>query len=247
VASTGDFTVTSSPELAPPEPRLASLNVPGFSNAVVALPTDREPGRTVVVVVHGLGDWPERHCEAWRNVTCGRAFILCPRGAYAPERSRKDDVRYTHPGGVLLRRHIDAALAALATEYGDDVDIAHPVLAGFSLGATEVALVAQADPGRFSRVAVLEGGLDVWFGATIHAFASGGGQRVLFGCGSSWCTPPAKAAIGRIVESGVEANLAFAAVGHTIDAPLQDAIRGHIGWLLDGSSNDDDRDRVACR
>src|SRR5262249_44255412 len=156
----------------------------------------------VVVVIHGLGDRPEPHCEAWRNITNARAFVLCPRGAYDAERSTYDSRRYTHPCCEPLRAHIDAALTALSTRYGFVADTRRPLLAGFSLGATEAALLAQSDGGRFPRVAVLEGGLDVWYAPTIQGFAAQGGRRVLFGCGSSWCTPSAHAAADRIDGAG---------------------------------------------
>jgi hypothetical protein len=219
---------------ATPRPRapFASLEVPGFPAAVVALPAEATRRSRVVVVVHGLGDWPERHCEAWRTVTSARAFVLCPRGERAPERSRPGDLRYTHPGGAPLRRHLDAALSALAARYGDEVDAQRAALAGFSLGATEVSLLAQADPARFPRVAVLEGGLDVWIGSTVRAFAAGGGERVLFGCGSAWCTPPAIAAASRIEQGGVSVLVVSTDVGHTMGPALQDALAGALPWLL---------------
>jgi predicted esterase len=217
---------------APPRPPFDSLDVRGFPPAVVALPAERALRRPVVVVVHGLGDWPERHCEAWRNLTAARAFVLCPRGDHAPERSRPGDRRYTHPAGPPLRRHIDAALGALAERYGGEVDAVHPTVAGFSLGATEVALLAQSDPARFPRVAILEGGLDVWIASTIRAFAAGGGERVLFGCGSSWCTPLAQAAASRIEQSGVGVLVVSTDVGHTMGPALQDALAGSLPWLL---------------
>jgi dienelactone hydrolase len=223
------------------EPHLATLPLPGFPDAVVATPFlfDEDPSpRPVVVVVHGLGDWPERHCEAWRNITRARAFVLCPRGAFDGERSAYDAPRYTHPGGAPLRAHLEAALSALSARY-KSADTDQPLLAGFSLGATEVALLAQADPARFPRVAVLEGGLDVWFASTIDTFVSRGGRRVLFGCGSPWCPPPARIDIARIDEAaaaGVEARMAFADVGHRPAPDLQAAIEDVFPWFVEGDT-----------
>jgi predicted esterase len=222
----------------PRQPHLTTLPVPGFLDAVVAAPfvvDDAARARPVVIALHGLGDRPEPHCEAWRTITSAWAFVLCPRGAYDPQRSGAGP-RYTHPGGWPLRAHIEAALASLTARYGPAVDTAHPLLTGFSLGATEAALLAQADAERFPRVAVLEGGLDVWNGETIEAYTSHGGLRVLFGCGSSWCTPPAREAVARIDGAGIGARMAFADVGHHPAPALQSAIKGALQWLVEGDS-----------
>jgi dienelactone hydrolase len=223
---------TGSTERPAPRPSLTLLDVEGFPDAVVAPPAEATGLAPVIVVVHGLGDWPERHCEAWRNVTSARAFVLCPRGAHAPERSHRGDTRYTHPAGAPLRRHLDAALVALGRRFGDDADVEHPVFVGFSLGATEVALLAEADPAHFPRVAILEGGLDAWTESTARVFAAGGGKRVLFGCGSTWCTPSAKAAASRIERAGVSARVVSTDVGHTMAPPMQDALAAAIPWLM---------------
>jgi len=218
----------------PTLPHFDRLPVPGFPDSVVAAPFQLDQVRPVVVVLHGLGGRPEPHCEAWRNITRARGFVLCPRGAFDPERSTPTDPRYTHPGGVYLVQHVSAALVALGRRYSGLVDLERPLLAGFSLGASEAALLAQGDPARFPRVAVLEGGVDQWVVATIAPFAERGGQRVLFGCGSGWCTPPALAAARRIDGEGVGAEVVFADVGHSCTAPLQDAIKGALDWLLEG-------------
>ena len=224
------------PENVPRQPHLASLPVAGYPDAVVAPPFDTEDQapRPVVVALHGLGDRPEPHCEAWRNITNAKAFVLCPRGTLDLPRSTAESLRYTHPGGEPLRAHVTAALASLAARYGAVADTTRPLLAGFSLGATEAALLAQGDAERFPRVAVLEGGLDVWIGPTIRAFAAAGGRRVLFGCGSPWCPPPAEAATQRIDREGVEARVAFADVGHRPSPPLQEAVREQFQWFVAG-------------
>jgi hypothetical protein len=219
-------------------PHLTALAVPGFADAVVAPPWGAETPRPVLVVLHGLGDRPETHCEAFRNVIEATAFVLCLRGALDPERSEPGRTRYTLPGGEALRAHVNAALRALEARYGDRVDTDRPLLAGFSLGATEAALLAQWETTRFPRVAVLEGGLDVWDYGTVAAFMQHGGVRVLFGCGSPWCTPSARGAIGRIRANDGRntdaARLAFADVGHRDSPPLQAAVRTQLAWFVEG-------------
>lgn len=216
----------------PAEPLFTNLTIAGYPQAVVAVPNGATARRPVVLVLHGSGDRPDWNCDAWRHITGARGFILCPRGAHDPRESTAGDTRYTHRGGAYLRHHVDAALEALAERFGPYVDTATPVAAGFSLGATEIAQMAIADPARFARIALLEGGHGVWTDTTARDFSSKGGLRVLFGCGSAWCTPLAKASAAVLERHGIEAHVVYAAVGHTNDRPLQEAIMREIPWFF---------------
>jgi len=219
----------------PPQPLFTNLTVPGFPDAVVALPNGANTPRPVLVILHGSGDRPDWNCDAWRHITRDYGFVLCPRGDYVPLQSgRGDDKRFTLRGGATLRRHLDAALAALASRFAGYVDVERPVVAGFSLGAAEAAGLAIDDPARFALVAELEGGHNTWTPASIRAFAAGGGQKVLFGCGSSWCLPAATPAAARLQRGGIEARVVHANVGHSTDRPLQEAIMVELGWFLAG-------------
>jgi poly(3-hydroxybutyrate) depolymerase len=220
----------------PSDPLFTNLSVPGFPDAVVSIPNGATSRRPVLVVLHGSGDRPDWNCDAWRHITGAQGFVLCPRGQFAPGDSTKDDLRYTHRGGAYLRAHLDAAFDALAARFGPYVDVDRPGVTGFSLGATEIGQIALGDPGRFSRVAPLEGGWGVWTAATAQVFSAKGGRRVLFGCGSTWCTAPAKAAAARLERGGVEARVAYAPVGHTNDRPLQEALMRELGWFLEGDA-----------
>jgi hypothetical protein len=217
------------------DPPFVDFPVPGYPDAVVGLPEGATSSRPVVVVIHGLGGRPDPNCKAWRAIVRGWGFVLCPRGEYDPERSTPGDRRYTHPGGRRLRAHIDAALGALAERYAGYADVRAPVLTGFSLGAYEIAMLGQRGLPPFPRLAVLEGGFDGWAAPTIEAFAAEGGSRVLFGCGSSWCSIPSSAAAARIGQRpGLEARVASAPVGHANTPPLQEAIRSQLPWFLAG-------------
>lgn len=229
--SATDGALAALPAIAP-EPLFTNLSIPGFPEAVVSVPNGATTRRPVVVVLHGSGDRPDWNCDAWRHITGARGFVLCPRGTYDPRESTPGDARYTHRGGTYLHRHVDLGLEALAARFDSYVDTDRPVLAGFSLGATEVAQLAVADPARFPRVALVEGGHAVWTDATAQAFASKGGRRVLFACGSPWCAPLAKAAATLLARRGIEARVVYAVVGHTNDRPLQEAIMREIAWFL---------------
>jgi pimeloyl-ACP methyl ester carboxylesterase len=217
-----------------PQPLFTNLVVPSFSDPVVSVPNGATSLRPIVVVLHGASDRPDWNCDAWRHITDAHGFILCPRGDYDPRESTVDDRRYTLRGGAHLHGYVQAALDALAVRFAGYVDVERPIVAGFSLGASEIAQLALSDPGRFPRVALLEGGHDVWTHSSIAAFAAQGGSRVLFGCGSAWCLPPARAAARRLNLGGVPARVVFAAVGHTNDRPLQEALMAELAWFLDG-------------
>jgi pimeloyl-ACP methyl ester carboxylesterase len=234
--SASTTSVDASPALAPipPSPLFYSVPVPGFPDAVVSVPNGATSPRPVMVVIHGSGDRPDWNCDAWRHITGDAGFVLCPRGARNAEWSTKDDERFTHKGGEYLRKHVDAALQALAERWAGYVDLDRPLLEGFSLGATEISQLALKDPARWSRVAVLEGGHDVWTVAAAKSFAAGGGEKVVFGCGSTWCVPAAKATVARLEKGGVSARYVFANVGHTNDRPLQEAIMTQLAWFLEG-------------
>jgi predicted esterase len=218
----------------PPEPLFTNLVVPGFPEAVVSVPNGATSARPLAIVLHGTSDRPDWNCDAWRHMTGARGFVLCPRGDFDPRESTPGDRRFTLRGGAPLRAYVEAATQALAARFAGYVDVERPVAAGFSLGATEIAQLALGDPARFPRVAGLEGGHGVWTAAAISAFAAKGGSRVLFGCGSTWCTNPARAAARRLIAGGVEARVAFAPVGHTNDRPLQEALMRELPWFLDG-------------
>jgi poly(3-hydroxybutyrate) depolymerase len=221
----------------PPDPLFTNLEVGGVADAdVVSVPNGATSPRPVIVVLHGSGDRPDWNCDAWRHITGARGFVLCPRGVFVPAESTPGDARYTIHGGAALERHLEAAFAALAARFAGYVDLDRPLAAGFSLGAIEIAQIATAHPARFSRVALVEGSHGVWTPAAARAFATNGGRRVLFGCGSPWCVPLAKDAVSRLVAGGVEARAVQARVGHTTDRPLQEAIMGEFAWWLDGDA-----------
>jgi predicted esterase len=220
----------------PAEPLFTNLAVPGFPEAVVSMPNGARARRPTLVVLHGTGDRPDYNCDAWRHITGAWGFVLCLRGDYVPAESTPGDRRFTLHGGAILKTHLEAALAALGARFGDYVDVERPVLAGFSLGAWQVARLALASPQRFSRVALVEGGSGAWTRDAAAAFFHAGGQRVLIGCGSPGCSTEAAGAAKRLAAAGLEARWVYAPVGHTTDRPLQEAVMKDIDWFLSGDA-----------
>ena len=213
------------------------LAVAGHPDAFVSLPTGATGKRPVVVVIHGAGDRPDWQCGGWRRATGeGRVFVVCPTGNYAPGDSSKDDIRYTHTGGPKLLAYIDASLEALAARYPDYADTTTPLLAGFSLGASEILGLAVADPARFPRIALIEGAWNGWTDASIAAYLKGGGQRVLYGAGQKGVELSERATAKHLVARGLDTHVAFAQVGHTFDPPLEDAVHAEIAWLVEGDT-----------
>lgn len=224
--------------LAPLPGFFEALPVQGHLDAWMSLPTGATSKRPVVIVIHGAGDRPDWQCGGWRRATAGYPFIVCPRGAVSPGESTKDDVRYTHQGGPPLRAHIEGALDALRARYPDYADTDGPiVLAGFSLGSYEIVPIAIAEAQRFPSIALVEGLTSGFDDARARAFAAAGGKRVLFGCGQRGCMASAKAAAARLASrDGLATDAVFAPVNHTFDPPLEDAIGGKLGWLVEGDA-----------
>jgi predicted esterase len=242
-AMTDAATITGATTLADAGPTLAPLPgffeplpVQGHLDAWLSLPTGATSRRPVVVLIHGAADRPDWQCGGWRRATGEQAFVLCPRGRYVPAESTKDDWRYTHAGGKPLLDHIDAALTALAARYPEYVDTDHPLLAGFSLGASEILTLALADPARFPRIALIEGAAGAWPSSRIDAYRAGGGVRVLFGAGQRGNEAAMRATAKQLVARGLDARVVFAQVGHSFDPPLEDAVHGELGWLTEGDA-----------
>src|ERR1700722_2798504 len=117
------------PALAPLPRFFEALPVAGHPDAWISLPTGATGKRPVVVVIHGAGDRPDWQCGGWRRATGEFAFVVCPRGTYAPGDSTKNDIRYTQQGGAALLAYLDASLAALQARYPAYADTSTPVLA----------------------------------------------------------------------------------------------------------------------
>jgi poly(3-hydroxybutyrate) depolymerase len=222
--------------LAPIAGELESLSVAGHPDAFVSLPTGATGRRPVVVVVHGTGDRPDWQCEGWRSATAQFPFIVCPTGFHEKRWSTKADTRYTHIGGAPLLAYIDASLAALARRYPDYADTRTPLLAGFSLGASEILSLAVKDPARFPRIALIEGGSKGWTRARIEAYVRGGGKRVLYGAGQAGVDRSERAATKRLLAGGLDARVTYVPVGHNFDQRLVDAIGTEMPWLVSGDA-----------
>lgn len=226
---------------APPTIALESLAVPGFGDALVALP---RPGRRpLLVVTHGHGEAPEGICALFARLVTRRAFVLCLRGTLWPISQIQ-----TYEGEQALGRELDEAIDALVAAH-PEVDLDRAVYAGFSMGATFGVAVLVARAGRFSKAILVEGGITDWSAGRIAAFAPGGEtgpdateRRVLFAVGRAVKVPQAEAIASAMKRARIDARVVFgvdengAEYGHGWDGPVARQIEDALPWLLAGDA-----------
>jgi predicted esterase len=214
------------------------LAVPGHNAAIVSLPRGATRPRPLIVAAHGAGDRAEWHCELWRRIVGDGAFVLCPQGRRTDERVPHADASYFYPHHFALDKEVEAAVRALGERYRELVDAKSAVYTGFSQGAIHGSQVIVLHPDRFPRAALVEGGngfFNEWSPYAARRFAKGGGQRVLFGCGSPACVRTAEKCAGYLRKTGVEARVAHAeGAGHSYGPPMEDELRENFEWLVAG-------------
>lgn len=236
VEPAGEPTAPGLPPL--PGDAFERLAVPGHGDAVVALPLGATAKRPLLVVTHGAGGTPERHCENWRALLAGRVFVVCPRGAAVDRRAPPERAGYYYPDHLALGRELEAVLDAFGREarYAPYVDLERPAYAGFSQGATMGALALPGLEVRFARLALVEGGFggsNEWSARSARALARAGTERVLLACGRSACADRARATASLLRREGLEARVLHAeGAGHAF-APMAGAIAGAVGWLFE--------------
>jgi len=198
----------------------------------VAVPVGARQPRPVVIALHGGSERPERACSAWRDVTEGHAFVVCPRGWGG------NDARLGWRNAEDTSGRIARATAAAKKAFGGWVqDTQTTVLAGFSMGGSQVALVARREPQRYRRIAVGDSAHDPWPALTFSkAWAAGGGERAVFLCTTSGCEPSLRAAARKVAELKARARLNVAATQvHDLGAAAVESMRRDWAWLVEGA------------
>jgi pimeloyl-ACP methyl ester carboxylesterase len=218
---------------ATPAPTRAELDVPGHAKAVLSLPAASLGAKPLLVVAHGAGDRPEWQCDWWAGALGNRAVVLCLRGsAMYPRRA---DTGYYFRHHHALEDEALAALDALEREHAPRLAPGPAVYVGFSQGAIMGALFVAKHPERFRRVILIEGGYDEWDVPTSRRFAAGGGARVLFACGQSYCASHARASMRWLGIGGVNARLELApGAGHTYAGDVGERVLAAFAWVVDG-------------
>lgn len=200
----------------------------------VSVPLGAQEPRPIMVALHGGSDRPELACPAWRLAVDAYAFVVCPRGWGGNEK------RLGWRGPTDSKERIARAVAATKKTFGAWVkDTPSVVLAGFSMGAAEVARIAETDPTTYRRIVI---------GDTAHdprpallfsrAWASGGGERAIFLCTTSGCEPSMRAAAKRIPaqKTSASARLVVAPTQkHALSERAARSMRSDWPWLIEGA------------
>ena len=220
------------------EEAFVELSVPGYEMAVVSLPRDTSVRRPLLVAAHGAWDRPEPHCRLWRRVIGARGFILCPRGQRTNVHTPREHAAYFYRHHFALAREVLAAMEALSARYPQELDPSAAVWAGFSQGAIHGALVVALHPKLFPRAALVEGGngfFNEWSPFAARKYARGGGERVLFGCGSPYCVRTAERCAGYLEANDIETLVAHAhGAGHSYGGAMERQLSEHFDWLVAG-------------
>jgi pimeloyl-ACP methyl ester carboxylesterase len=199
---------------------------------VVSVPLGAREARPIMIALHGGSERPERACHEWRAVTEGYPFVVCPHGWGGNEsrlgwRSASD-----------TNRRIARAVAATKSTFGAWVeDTRSMVLAGFSMGAIQVALAARRDPQTYRRIVVGDAAHDPRAALTFAGkWVTGGGERALFLCTTSGCEPSMRAAARNVASERARARLNIAPTQvHALSEPAAQSMRRDWKWLIEGA------------
>jgi pimeloyl-ACP methyl ester carboxylesterase len=201
--------------------------------AIVSVPLGAREPRPILVALHGGSDRPERACPAWRIASDGYPFVVCPRGWGG------DEARLAWSSVADTEARIARAIAAVKTRYGAWVkDTDTIVLAGFSMGATEVARVAESWPKVYRRIVIGDAAHDP--GPSLRfsrAWAAGGGERAMFMCTTSGCEPSMRASAKAVAaQRGPSARLVVAPTQvHALSSRAASSLRRDWPWLVEGA------------
>ncbi len=219
------------------EPRLRSLVIPGHRRAVVVEPTAAGP-RPVVVLLHGNSDRPEWLCRHLAELVDGRAWMICTAGIVREGLPTGAD-RWTYGPASQVADEVNGALRALQLGQPGRVAAGPVLLVGFSLGAGLAATLARADPARFARLLLHEGGRNGWTSRKLAAFVRGGGERLLVACGGPRCARSARRVCSfakqrRKGGKPICAVVTVGGLGHAYTGGFVSGVRSAFDGLIDG-------------
>jgi len=222
------------PEVAqtrPPEALPTTLPLEGFEPAILQLPSEHRP-LALFVVSHGAGGQAKWHCRHYELMLGPYAGLVCLAGKRMA--ARNPTLGYYYPNHVELGNELRVARAVLLETHGPSVAGETAVYIGYSQGATMGALAVGEHGEYWPLMALVEGGFDSWSPALARKYKSGGGQRVLFVCGTEHCQKNALAAESTLVAAGLETKLLYArGAGHRPDGPVAGCVREGLRWLLE--------------
>lgn len=198
----------------------------------VSVPLGARELRPVMIAIHGGSEKPERACSAWRGVTEAYPFVVCPRGWGGADSTL--GWRTTADTAARIARAVAATKKTFPSWVKDTATI---VLAGFSMGGSQVALLARGDPQTYRRIVVGDSAHDPQPALTFsRAWAKGGGQRAVFLCTTSGCEPALRFAARNVATEKAPARLNIAATQvHGLSEPAVQSMRRDFPWLVEGA------------
>ena len=199
---------------------------------VVSVPLGAREPRPIMIALHGGSEKPERACLAWRGITEAYPFVICPRGWGGNES------RLGWRNASDTNQRIARAVAATKKTFGSWVeDTRSVVLAGFSMGGSQVALVARRDPQTYRRIVVGDSAHDPRAALTFAGeWVTGGGERALFLCTTSGCEPSMRAAARKVARERAHARLNIAPTQlHALSERAVQSMRRDWAWLVEGA------------
>jgi len=198
----------------------------------VSVPLGAREPRPLMIALHGGSDRPERACPAWRRASEAYPFVVCPRGFGGNE------ARLGWRKSSDTAQRIARAVAATKKIFGERIKATPSiVLAGFSMGGSQVALVARDDPKTYRRIVVGDSAHDPRPALTFSRdWRKGGGERAVFLCTTSGCEPSLRRAARNVASEKAPARLNVAATQvHGLSEPVAQSMRRDWPWLVDGA------------
>jgi poly(3-hydroxybutyrate) depolymerase len=195
----------------------------------VSVPLGAREPRPIMIALHGGSDRPEWACSAWRGITNAYPFIVCPRGVGA------NDAALAWSSPADTKQRVARAIAATKTMFEGWIREAPIVLAGFSMGATQAALLAKSEPRTYARIALAESAYAPEPVMTFApAWAAGGAERAIFLCTTLGCEAPYRSAARNVASHHVPARLNIAGTTeHGMWDVVVRSMRRDWPWLVE--------------
>jgi pimeloyl-ACP methyl ester carboxylesterase len=198
----------------------------------VSVPLGAHEPRPIMIAIHGGSERPERACSAWRGASEAYPFVVCPRGWGGNESA----LGWRSVSDTTDR--ITRAIAATKKKFGPWVkDTPSIVLAGFSMGGSQVALLARRHPRTYRRIVVGDSAHDPRPALGFSpAWVKGGGERAVFLCTTSGCEPALRNAARNVAREKARARLNIASTQvHGLSEPVVQSMRRDWPWLVEGA------------
>jgi pimeloyl-ACP methyl ester carboxylesterase len=233
----------TAPSVAVPEPDAGAPPLAGFPELLelrdgneklgfVSVPLGAREPRPIMIALHGGSDKPELACAAWRRASEAYAFIVCPRGFGGNE------ARLGWRTSSDTAQRVARAVVATRQIFGERIrSTPSVVLAGFSMGGSQVALLARDDPKTYRRIVVGDSAHDPQPALTFSRdWHKGGGERAVFLCSTSGCEPSFRKAARNAAHEKALARLNIAATQvHGLSEDVVRSMQRDWPWLVEGA------------